>query len=126
MKLGEPSSKADLEKYLPQLPSELPEAYLNFLRQYNGTEGDLPVQPYCFQLWKSDELSEANKDYEIQNYLPGYFGIGGNGGGELIAFNLKNQRIFAIPFCPMDEQDALLVAENFEEFEKTMGFTIED
>lgn len=85
----------------------------------------MPVQPFYFQLWELAEVSKNNLDYEIQNYLPDYFGIGGNGGGELIALHLKNKKIFAIPFIPMNETDSLLITETFEEFEHIIGFTEE-
>jgi hypothetical protein len=126
LELGERPSEADLEKFLPQLHSSLPENYINFLKNHNGAKGDLPIQPLYFELWQINELIQANPDSEIQKYLPNYFGIGGNGSGELIAINLENQKIFAIPFILMEEQDAWLIAENFDEFEKMFGFTNEN
>lgn len=125
LEFGEKASEAELGKVLPQLPSNLPKYYIDFLKKHNGAIGDLPVQPYYFQLWKIDEIVINNKGYEIHEYLPNYFGIGGNGGGELIALQMQSQKIFTIPFIPMEEQNALLLAESFEEFEKIMGFTNE-
>ena len=126
LEFGEKPSEADLEKYLPQLPPNLPESYIDFLKSLNDAKGDLPVQPLWFQLWQIDQLVQANQDYEVQIYLPNYFGIGSNGAGELIAVNLESQRFFAIPFIGMEEKDAWLIAENFEDFEKIIGFTNED
>lgn len=125
LEFGNKLSDENLEKYLPQLPPNLPKSYIDFLRKYNGANGDLPIQPLYFQLWKIDKLIQANQEYEIKQYLPNYFGIGGNGGGELIAINLENQKIFAIPFIVMEEKDAWLIAESFEDFEKLFGFTNE-
>ena len=126
LEFGEKPSEADLEKFLPQLPLNLPDSYINFLKKYNGANGDLPIQPFYFQLWQIDELIQANQEVEIQEHIPNYFGIGGNGSGELIAINLENQKIFAIPFIGMEEKDAWLLAERFEEFEKIIGFINED
>lgn len=126
LEFGKKPSEAELEKILPQLPANLPKSYINFLRNHNGANGDLPIQPLYFQLWQIDELVQANQDAEIQKYLPSYFGIGGNGGGELIAVNLENQKIFAIPFIGMEEQDAWLIAESFEDFERIIGFTTDN
>ena len=120
---GEKTSEADLEKILPQLPIDLPKSYIDFLKNYNGASGDLPIQPFCFEIWQINEIVEANKDAEIQKYLPNYFGIGGNGGGELIAINLKTKKIYAIPFIVMEEQDAWLIAESFEEFQNLIGYS---
>lgn len=121
LELGEKISAPDLAKYLPRLPQNLPESYIEFLKKHNGAIGDLPVQPFYFQLWQIDELVKYNQGYEIQLYLPNYCGIGGNGGGEFFAFNMETQKIFTIPFIPMKETDAILVAESFDEFEKMMG-----
>ena len=126
LELGEKPSAADLEKLRLGLSFDLPESYINFLQKHNGASGDLPVQPCYFQLWRIDEIIENNQDYEIQDYLPGYFGIGGNGGGEFLAIHLENQKIFTIPFIPMDEENAWLVAESFEDLEKILGFTTEE
>ncbi len=123
LELGEKTSEAEIEKFLPQLSKDLPVSYINFLKNHKGAQGDLPVQPYYFQLWEISEVSDNNSGYEVQNYLPDYFGIGGNGGGELLALNTKNKKVYTIPFIPMDEKDALLVAESFNEFENIMGFT---
>lgn len=123
LELGEKPSEAEIAKFLPQLSNDLPVSYINFLKIHKGAVGDLPLQPFYFQLWELSEISDNNSSYEVQNYLPDYFGIGGNGGGELLALNLKDKKIYTIPFIPMDEKDALLVAESFEEFENIMGFT---
>ena len=112
-----------MEKLRLRLSFDLPESYIDFLRKHNGASGDLPVQPLYFQLWRIDEIIENNQDYEIQANLPDYFGIGGNGGGEFLAISLNNKRIFSIPFVPMKEEDALLIAESFEDLEKMIGFT---
>lgn len=125
LELGEKPSEAEIEKFLPQFPDELPLRYINFIKNHKGADGDLPVQPYFFQLWEISEISDNNTGYEVQNYLPDYFGIGDNGGGELLALNLKNKKVYVIPFIPMDEKDALLLAESFEEFENIMGLTEE-
>lgn len=126
LELGEKPFELDLEKLLPQLPLDLPNSYLEFIKNHNGANGDLPIQPFWCVLWQIDELIENNQDYEIQETLPNYFGIGGNGGGEFIAINLQNKRIYAIPFIVMSEEDSLLITESFEEFEKILGFKEED
>jgi hypothetical protein len=64
----------------------LPEQYLEFLARTNGSEGELAVEPGWFQVWRVEEALVASEDYEIPEYLPGYFAFGGNGGGELFVF----------------------------------------
>lgn len=123
LEFGDKPLEAEIEKFLPLFPSALPEEYINFITNYDGATGDLPVQPYYFQFWRIKEILENNQGYEIQENLPNYFGIGGNGGGEFFAINLKNKKIFTIPFVPMQETDALLVARSFKEFEIMLGLS---
>jgi hypothetical protein len=101
----------------------LPESYLNFLRQYGTLEGELSVQPCWFRVWAADDVMQANCDYQVQELLPGWFAFGSSGGGELFAFDTRTNRpwkVFMIPSIGMDETDAMVVAEDFESFVKTI------
>jgi hypothetical protein len=103
---------------------ELPTDYLAFLSQTDGGEGELPVQPFWFQIWPSDKVVEYNKGYEVKDNLPGFFGFGSSGGGELLAFDTrqgKPWKIVAVPFIPMEAEEAILVGEDFLSFARLMG-----
>ncbi len=72
---------------------------------------------------------EANRDYELADYVPGFFAFGGNGGGEMLAFDTRTSapwKIYAIPYIGNGESDALLVAESFEQFVEMIGHPSED
>ena len=58
--------------------------------------------------------------YKTAEYVPGYIGFGSSGGGELFAFD-KSFRIVMIPFIPMNEDEAILLAESWEVFEKAIN-----
>lgn len=105
---------------IPGLPSE----YIAFLQYSNGGEGTLGINPGWFQLWAAEEVINFNKDYQIDKHLHGYFGFGSNGGSELFAFEInkgKPWNIVVIPFIPMETNEAITIANSFEDFIRAIG-----
>lgn len=106
------------------LGDELPEEYLALLRLSNGGEGPLGVEPGWFQFWPAEKVLDSNRDFQINEYLPGLFGFGSNGGGELLAFDTRQGTPWTVvmaPFIGMDENDVVEIAKDFEEFLRTTG-----
>lgn len=69
-------------------------------------------------------MIKLNKANEIDKYLPGFFGFGSNGGGELFAFEIiqgEPWKIVMIPFIPMEANEAITIANDFEEFIRAIG-----
>ncbi len=97
----------------------LPKAYLAYMQSGRPVEGELSVDPGRFQLWPVDQLDELNQGYRVAECLPGFRGFGSNGGGEFLAFDSEN-RVVMVPFIPMDEKGAQLVAESWADFEATI------
>ena len=134
-------AKASASKWTPAAPAseggitnlgtwigfELPSDYLDFLRFSNGGCGDIPVQPWCFDsLWSAEELADCNRDYEVANYCPGFFGIGSSGGGEMFAFDMRSSEpwpVVVLPFIGMEAKAALAVAPDFRSFVAIFGQT---
>jgi len=73
-------------------PDGLPERYLDLLSSSNGGEGPLPSQPYNLCLDAAETVTDA---IESENHgradLQGFLIIGGNGGGEYIAFDTRSR-----------------------------------
>jgi hypothetical protein len=67
-----------------------------------------------FTLWKLSEIDELNTEYDVAEYLPGYYAVGSNGGGEMLAVELETEMIYSIPFIPMESNDRLLIANKLE------------
>ena len=114
-----PAEEGEMQKLIERCGFELPESYLNWLGQSNGGEGDLSVAPGWYQLWPVEEVLELNQSYEVQENLPGFFGFGSNGGGELFAFDVRSPKqfkVFMIPFIVMNEKDAVEIASDFASF----------
>jgi hypothetical protein len=93
----------------------LPDEYVRYYTGDGPKEGGLSVDPGWFQLWSPSEVEQLNRDYHVQEFVPGFFGFGSNGGGELLAFDTAG-RVFMIPFVGMSAQDARQVVGSWAEF----------
>ncbi len=117
-------AKAEIIQNLKNEVKGLPEAYYCFLLYSDGGAGKISIEPGWFQIWPSTEVIALNKGYEIEKNIPGFFGFGSNGGGELLAFDLRSNKkceLVMIPFIPMSEDEAIVIANDFEEFIKAIG-----
>lgn len=95
----------------------LPSAYLDYLRRIGGGEGDLDVAPGWIQFWPAERVVELNDAYEISRNLPGFFGFATSGGGELLAFDMReagSPPVVMVPFISMDPEEAQTVAATFD------------
>ena len=102
----------------------LPAEYLALLAFSDGAGGMLKVDPGWFQMWLAREVIEMNKGYGVSEFIPGFFGFGSNGSGELLAFDVRTPppySIYMIPFIPMEEEEALFVADDFASFLEMTG-----
>lgn len=77
------------------------------------------MNPFWFQLWSKEDIDEMNRNYQISDNLPNYIGFGSNGGDELLVFNSKGQ-IFAVPFIPMNIDEAMKISESWSDFMNLM------
>jgi hypothetical protein len=119
-----PADPQAIKRLRAAAQDRVPASYLAFLAFSNGGEGPLAVEPGWFVIWPVEEILENNQGYQVDKQLPGFFGFGGNGGGELFAFDTRVsqlRRVVMVPFIPLKEQYALVVAESFEEFLQAMG-----
>lgn len=99
---------------------DLPIEYKEFLRQQNGGEGF--IGSAYVMLWRAEELPAMNKSYQINEYAPGLFLFGSDGGGEAFAFDTRKDAkpIVSVPFVGMELNEARPVASNFDEFLETL------
>jgi hypothetical protein len=105
-------------------PIALPAEYVNLLRFSNGGEGALGVEPGWFVIWPAEEVMENNRGYNLAEWLPGFFGFGSNGGGELLAFDTRCGEpwsVVMVPFIPPDPAEAVTIATNFPMFLLVVG-----
>ena len=91
----------------------LPDDYRSFLMRFNGGEGF--IGKHYLILWKAEELHQHNRDYQVNEYAPGFFMFGSTGGGDGFAFDTRSQpyRVMQVPFIGMSLEDAFFVADSF-------------
>jgi hypothetical protein len=110
---------ADTALYTKQIEErfgkKLPADYVEFMEVYNGGEGS--VGKSYVALYPISKIIELNRDYEIEEAVPGLMLIGSNGGGEAFAIDYRTDeiRFVMIPF--IFEEDAIIeFSDSFEGF----------
>jgi len=95
----------------------LPDELVRYHQAGGVLEGDLGEGfPGWFQLWPLSEIEERNRGYEVDQQVPGYTGIGSNGGGEMIAVSPSGQ-VVVVPFIGMEPEAVVVVADSWDDFE---------
>jgi SMI1 / KNR4 family (SUKH-1) len=95
----------------------LPDEYKHFMGAHDGGEGFFGKQ-YVI-LWRTAELIDFNRDYEVTRYAPGLLLFGSSGGGEAFAFDIREEermRVRMVPFIGMSLKDAKPIADTFKGF----------
>ena len=114
----------ELSRLRAVVPNDLPERYLELLAFSNGGEGPLPSQPYNLCLDAAGTVAET---IEGKNHgqadLQGFLIIGGNGGGEYIAFDTRNGAPWPIVTIDMvaGGGSAEIIAPDFDTFYDRIG-----
>ena len=92
---------------------QFPDDYRAFLAQFNGGEGF--IGKHYLVLEKAEELMKFNRDLEVNEYAPGFFMFGSDGGGDGFAFDTRSSpyRVVIVPFIGMSIEDGIVVAESF-------------
>jgi len=94
----------------------LPRSFRDFLKVGNGGEGAVGEFGYA-NFWRLEDIAGLNRDYKVQQYLPGYLVIGSDGGGEAFAFKRDSQKEYyvQVPFVGLSEEDCMYMGNSFEE-----------
>lgn len=119
-----PAENTVIQKLIAASKKRLPDDYITLLHYSNGGEGDMGIEPGWFQIWPAEKVIELNQIYKIEETLPGLFGFGSNGGGELLAFDMRGGEpweVVMIPFIPMRQKEAILIADSFQKFVQSIG-----
>jgi hypothetical protein len=119
-----PASPHEIAALLHESALPLPAEYIAFLRESNGGEGNLDVEPGWCQLWPAAEVIAHNASYDVQAELPGFLAFGSSGAGQLLAFDGRGQRPFpvvAVPYVALGPEEASPVAADFTSFVRLLG-----
>ena len=111
-----PASREEIGNVQSELTFPLPKSYVEFLLAANGGEGF--VGNTYIILWKIEEIISKNIAYSVEEFAPGLFLFGSNGGGEAFGFDTGGDvgSVVSIPFVTMDKKDAITVAPDFGTF----------
>lgn len=124
-----PADESAIEALVEQSGVDLPQDYLAFLRFSNGGDGHINIEPGWFQIWPAEEVVESNQFFELEEELPGFFGFGSNGGGEMLAFDMRSSQpwpVVMVPFGPLEAEFAIKIADDFLSFADAIGRRMKD
>ena len=111
-------------------PTELPESYYALLSFSNGGEGPLAVQPLWLCLYPAEEVVQIERDATFREFFAKLFVIGGNGGGEAVAFDLRGSEPYPIVAFDMTNINLLesvrQIAPSFDATLELIGRNPED
>lgn len=107
--VNSPASSEQIQLAQSQSTITFPQAYIDLLLLSNGlaSEG-------CLALHKIEALTARNADYEVAEYLPGYFMIGDDSGGQAILIN-ENGEVFEVGMGVMSQEFIEQSAESLED-----------
>lgn len=113
-----PASETAIRQAEADYGAPLPPNYIELLRRANcgSTDGNLVII-------EVEDCVQRNLDYEVPEYMPGYFMIGDDGGGTAILINMNDRRIYECDMGVMDERFAELSANSLKEL-LTFGTTL--
>ena len=111
-----PTSQEENQRVQTRLNFSLPDSYVALMLAANGGEGF--VGESALTLWKIEELIAKNDGYHVNEFAPGIFLFGSDGGGEAFGFDTRSEarKIVSIPFVAMEIDDARILAPDFEAF----------
>ena len=117
LELRPPATTDIIDKFEKKSDIKLPYSYKEFLQLSNGGEGFIGDNSYVI-LWSIEELIEINESYEVNDYAPGIFLFGSDGGGEAYAFDIRSEamNIVQVPFIGMDIDLVQQIALTFDKF----------
>jgi hypothetical protein len=94
----------------------LPRDYVRYLEAGGVLEAFTEGEPGYLALWPAGEIEQNNLDLQVAEYAPGFLGFGGNGGGELLAFD-KDDVVYMLPMIGMEPRYAVKIADSWAELE---------
>ncbi|MCK4261258.1 MAG: SMI1/KNR4 family protein [Halanaerobiales bacterium] len=94
-----------------------PDEYKEFMLKYNGGEGEIGENNYLV-VWPLEELIELNEEYAVNEFAPGLFLFGSDGGSVAYAFDTRKESIpiVEVPFIGMDLDDISFCSNTFNVF----------
>lgn len=112
-----------IESLIVDSKIDFPSEYLDFLSNRDDyiidVEAGLEFGTGLFEIYPAEDVIQRNKDLEVNEYLPGFFVIGGDRANELLAFDTRKPKpwkIYMFPAIVMSEDNVVVIADSFETF----------
>jgi hypothetical protein len=118
-----PADEDEIAELRESVPFELPAEYIELLRYCDGGYGELDAPPLLCHMDSIAESVEHNEMWRKQGQYMGFWFIGGNGGLETIAFDLRTGPpwpIVAID-CIAGDDSAQRIADDMAQFIEKIG-----
>ncbi|MBL4898840.1 MAG: SMI1/KNR4 family protein [Colwellia sp.] len=116
------ATEDEMDELKRSVSFSLPDEYLDLLRFSNGGEGPLLVQPWHFVLDNVSDVLEPSIRSNYEEFFPGYFVFGGNGGGELVAIEIETEKVVSIDGTNTDLKESVMpISDTFPEFLEMVG-----
>ncbi|MCH4827513.1 SMI1/KNR4 family protein [Planococcus halocryophilus] len=118
--LNDPADPNVIRNVENQLGFQFPKEYFKFLLHSNGGEG--PIGDNFLQLWKVEELIEDNEGYSVEEFAPGLWIIGSDGGDTAYCLDTRSKELpfVSMPFIGMDLDEVEVCGSTFHEFLKIL------
>jgi hypothetical protein len=104
---------------------ELPKEYFDLLAFSNGGEGPISVSPYTLCLDSAEDALKYKVERTYEEFFPGFFVFGSNGGGAYIAFDVRSRKpwpVVAIDMTNIDLRESVeFIANDFASFLTLVG-----
>lgn len=107
--LNPPASTDQVQQAQSLSTIRFPQTYVDLLSLSNGLSSD-----GCLVLHEIETLPERNTDYDVAEYLPGYFMIGDDSGGQAVLIN-ESGEIFEVGMGVMSHDFLEKSAESLED-----------
>jgi len=102
-----------MENLLSQLNFISAKEYSNFIK--NADSLVLQNKDNYIVLYSIEDVIKLNTDYKIDKYLPGFFLIGSDGGGEAFLIEKTTGAIYQAPFIGIGLEKSILKFKSFSE-----------
>lgn len=118
------ASEERLQKLMADIGYRLPEDYLDFMRQWNGYNGDVG-QKGSVDIWPAEEIQPSNEANRFREWVPGLVLFGSDGGGEFYAFDMrgKDPKVVMVTMIPLNLENAVEAGSSFLDFLERLAKT---
>lgn len=108
--LHDPATRSVIDGCEREAGYDFPEDYVALLLISNGlqTDGNL-------SLLDVESIAERNRDYEVQDYLPGFVMIGDDSGGNALLMKQEDTAVYEVGMGVMDEVTMVKSAMSIKE-----------